>query len=68
MPTAQAATNDIGLKGALANYVKKHLGMLSDQAVTNDMGVKGALINYAKKHLPKPLWGFAKKIKQLLHW
>ena len=32
------------------------------------IGLKGALVNYIKKHLPKPLWGFAKKAKQLLRW
>lgn len=31
-------------------------------------GLKRALINYVKKQLPKPLWGFARKIKHLLRW
>lgn len=68
VPPPQIITNSIGLKGALINYVKKHLGMLPKQAVTNDIGVKGALINYIKKHLPKPLWGFARTVKRWLRW
>lgn len=32
------------------------------------IGLKGALVNYIKKHIPKSLYPFAKKIKNLIKW
>ena len=39
-----------------------------ESRIQPEIGVKGALVIYTKKHLPKPLWGFAKKVKHFLHW